>query len=503
MKEIEEYLDNRILEFSDDTLWTTRDAVRGVQIFGSIGSGKSSGSGEFIAKKYLGAGWGGLVLCAKPDEAKNWYRYVKECNRPESDIIHFFEGSDCQFNPLSYESERVSRGGGLTMNLTELFMSIFKMGQRITGSDSEEHERFWENALKRLINRTIDLIRLSDQQMSIANMVEIIGSAPHNLQEISELKSSIVKIDPKTNEEFEDRQKLKNLIDTNFFFKCWHEAQNNTVSDAEKRDSKLVTNYFLRDYPLLDEKAQSTIREMFLGFAEPFLSGILNDHFSSTINVKPEDTFVGKIIILDFSVKEYLVAGIYAQCLFKYLWQQAIERRKITATSKPVFLWIDESHYFVNEHDTIFQTTARSSMACSVFLTQNISNYYMQMGGRNVKAKVDSLLGNLGTLIFHNNSDAVTNEWASRLIGSDKEALDNSQTSAALYSTDISNTESKNTQYLPQVQPRIFTMLKTGGKKNEGKVSAIIFIGRAWNEGRNFREETFEQSKNNSNENTE
>ena len=66
--------------------WTVRDAVEGVQIFGGIGSGKTSGSGRMIALKYLKAGFGGLVLTVKPDEKEDWVGYARLAGR-EDDLI--------------------------------------------------------------------------------------------------------------------------------------------------------------------------------------------------------------------------------------------------------------------------------------------------------------------------------------------------------------------------------------------------------------------------------
>jgi hypothetical protein len=477
------YLDTSLVDFSDTDKWTVRDAVRGIQIFGAIGSGKTSGSGAYFARKYLGAKWGGLVLCAKPEEAEEWKKYILQSGRPETDIIHFHEGSEYQFNPLQYETDRKTKGGGLTFNLTELFMSVFKMGQRIAGSDSEEQERFWEYALKRLLNRVIDLVKLSGQDMSVSNMIKIVSSAPSDIETVLLMQKEKLE----TEEE-------KRFIAENYFFQCMKLARAGVTDKKEERDFYLLASYFYREFPILDSKVQSTIKEMFLGFAEPFVSGILNDHFSTDTNVTPEDSFAGKIIILDFSVKDYLISGIYAQCLFKYLWQQSVERRGIEADTRPVFLWIDESHYFVNEYDTIFQTTARSSLACTVLLTQNISNYYMQMGGRNVKAKVDSLLGNLGTLIFHTNSDTVTNEWASKLIGNDYKEMESKSVTNTFLSFRSTKNEGYGLQLQPQILPKEFTTLKSGGELNNYMVEGVVVVtGKKWDDGRNYRKTVFKQ----------
>lgn len=472
-----------LLKFSDDKndWWTVRNALEGTQIFGGIGSGKTSGSGRMIATSFLKNGFGGVILCAKPDEAEEWKKYAYECGR-EKDLILFSEGSEWRFNPLQYEITRGGKGAGLTMNITELFMSVFKMGQRITGSSSEEKERFWENSMKRCVNRIVDLLKLSGEELSIYNMVELLSCAPKDditLQKINEL----------------DDDEIIKWGESDFCVKCLYKAGENAKTPQQDRDFNLVFNYFLRDFATLDEKVRSTVKEMFLGFCEPFLTGILNDHFAQDTNLTPEATFEGKIIVLDFAVKDYLVAGIYAQSIFKYLFQQAVERRKISPDTLPVFLWVDESQYFVNEYDTIFQTTARSSRACTVFLTQNISNYYAQMGGGESVAKVDSLLGNLSTKIFHCNNDSVTNEWASKVIGHNFLTLESDSTSKVNFSIADSTTgQSYSIQILPQVLPVEFTTLAQGGEFFQFKTQAIVTVkGKKWSDGKNYKKAVFAQ----------
>lgn len=474
-------LDRVLMKFSDepDDHWLLRDAVRGVQIFGGIGSGKTSGSGRAIATAFLKSGFGGLVLCAKPDEAGEWRRYAEETNRSK-DLIVFSEGSQWRFNPLVYETTRSGRGAGQTFNLTELFMSVFKMGQRLSGSASEEKERFWENSLKRCINRVIDLLKLAGEELSIWNMTDLLSLAVQGASKIGDAKKY---------------DELVAMGEEDFFIKCMYTAEQRAETNEQLRDYKLVKDYFMKYFTGLDEKVRSTIQEMFLGFCEPFLTGILNDHFAQDTNLTPEASFEGKIIVLDFAVKEYLVAGIYAQCLFKLLWQQSVERRKVNDSTLPVFLWVDESQYFINEYDTIFQTTARSSRACTVFLTQNISNYYAQMGGKEAEPKVDSLLGNLATKIFHANNDAVTNEWASKVVGQNIIAMEGGSFQTSPFNFSINKGESFTMQLMPQVLPVEFITLKGGGEENGYEVQGIITLsGRKWSNKKNFRKITFKQN---------
>ena len=173
-------LDHPLIKFSQNPKdwWTIRDAVQGVQIFGGIGSGKSSGSGKKLAKTYLENGFGGIILCAKPDERSNWERYAHETGRSD-DVIIFSKNSHYEFNPLQYEMTREGEGAGEVFNLSNLFMEIYKMGNRLSGGgNSNENDRFWDTALKRCLNSMIRLIQMAEEELSISNMRRLLASAP-------------------------------------------------------------------------------------------------------------------------------------------------------------------------------------------------------------------------------------------------------------------------------------------------------------------------------------
>lgn len=470
---------NQILFYFDaqrKDSWTISDAVKGTQIFGGIGSGKTSGSGKLIAKSFLRNGFGGVVLCGKPDEASDWLKYAQEVGRID-DVLLFKKGSDFRFNPLQYELERKGEGAGETMNIVNLFMSIYRMGQRLTGGESQESERYWENALKRCLARTIDLLKLSQEELSVFNMAKILSSAP-SLEEDDSLMARIGQM---------NEEELEKLRDENYCIDCLFTAYDLLGEEESSWEFDLVYNYFLREFAKMHEKARTTVQEMFLGLTDAFNSGILKEHFSEGLNIYPEDSFQGKIIILDFPVKNYLDAGIYAQSIFKLLWQQATERREVKPDTKAVFLWVDESQYFVNEYDMLFQTTARSSRACTVFLSQNISNYYAAMGGKSAEARVNSLLGNLSTKIFHGNNDYVTNEWAANTIG--KKFMNVSSITVGGHQS-----SGLNQQLHYQVEPVEFTTLKSGGNENDLIVEGVITItGKKWSDGKNYRTCSFSQ----------
>ena len=468
-------LDYSLLNFSGNPIdnWTVRDAVRGVQIFGGIGSGKSSGSGKYIAKTFLHHGFGGIVLCAKPDERANWERYAEETGRAD-DLIIFSKNSPYEFNPLQYEMTREGEGAGEVFNLSNLFMEMYKMGARFSGGgESGENDRFWDGALKRCLNGLIRLIQMADEELSIANMRKLLTDSP----DIADVNAM---------QEMKDED-IAAWTESNYCLRCLQQAGESVIDDETTERYNDVSDYFLHQLSRMNERTKAIIVESFLGLAEAFSDGILKKHFAGGTNITPELTHEGKIIILDFPVKEFLASGVYAQGIFKLLWQQATERRDVNKYPLPVFLWADESQLFISDYDQIFQTTARSSKACTIYISQNISNYYAAIGGKNAEARVNSLLGNLSTKIFHSNNDHVTNKWAAETIG---QAFKN----ISSMSTGEKQSSSLSQHYHWQIEPREFTQLKNGGEVNDYKVEGIITIaGRTWSDGNNYGKNIFDQ----------
>ncbi|MEZ4990430.1 MAG: TraM recognition domain-containing protein [Saprospiraceae bacterium] len=508
-----------LLKFSDHeaSIWRLSDAVRGVQIFGGIGSGKSSGSGRTIALKFLQAGYGGIVLTGKVDEAKVWVDYAIETGRLDRLVLfgekeamkekfsdRKYRGLDFEnyiFDPLEYESTREGHGANQTLNIVAMFMSIVKMGNRVGGSGAgSSKEPFWDMAMERCITAAVDLLDVSGQPKTVPNIAKVIQEAPLG----ADVYGRFQKLYPVTSiDQQEDLQKWAAESYTVFCL-TWalsnieeHEKKPEPEQQAwklqgRKRAFEVARSYFLSEFPRLPDRTRSSITEMFYAFANPFRSGLLADFFTgeTSYQVKPEQTYTHqKIIILDFSVKEYLQAGVYAQSLYKRIWQQAIERRDTKLYPVPVFMWIDESQYFLNEDDMMFQTTARSAKACTVLISQNISNYYATIGGEYRKERVDSLLGNLATKIFHNNNDHVTNEWAADTIGQEYAM------SISYGTNEDDKADSRFGEELRhQVLPKDFILLKTGGEKNEGLVTAYLTIAdRDWGKGTTFAKVKFQQ----------
>ncbi len=451
-----------------ENYWSLNDAFQGVQVFGGTGSGKSSGSGQAIARAFLEANLGGLVLTAKTDEVHAWQEYAKATGR-ETDLLIVDGTAKWRFNFLKYELTRSGDGAGETENLVSLFCSVLESSERRQGS-SGGNEGYWQRTLKQLLRNAIDLAVIAANDLDLPSLNKIITSAPRSIEE---------EADPKWRAD-------------SACFKLIEVAGVQAIEKDRVSDFELTRDYWLREFPSLAGETRSIIVSTFTSMADCFLRGKLRKLFCTDINFTPEDTFDGKVIILNLPVKEHNELGQFSQVLFKYIWQRAVERRipplinrrDAQVSIRPVFLWADESQFFANSYDALFQSTARSSRACTVYLTQNLPSYFAVFGGSNSQSEVEAFIGNLQTKIFHANGDPSTNGWASASIGMTKQLqlqAGMSENSSKGPNPGLSHNAGGTQTVQSLVQPQEFTTLKTGGRECELQVDSIIFQGgRTW-----------------------
>ncbi|SKB01846.1 AAA-like domain-containing protein [Prosthecobacter debontii] len=465
--------DEELLAFGPKRLaenyWSLGDAFEGLQIFGGTGSGKSSGSGHAVARAMLEANLGGLVLTAKPDEVLNWKTYAKETGR-EPDLLIVEENSAHRFNFLRYELQRPGVGAGHTENLVNLFCAVMESAEKRQGGSGAQ-DSYWQRTLKQLLRSAIDLAVLATNDVDLPGLYRIITSAPRSPTEADDGK-------------WQSTSVCHTLIE---------HARQPAIDAGKETDWELTRNYWLLEFPALAPETRSVIVSSFTSMADCFLRGMLRKLFCTDLNFSPEDSFSGKIIILNLPVKEYNELGQFAQVLFKFVWQRAVERRippgtsreKAEQTIRPVFLWADESQFFASSYDAMFQSTARSSRACTVYLTQNLPSYHAAFSGHNARSEVDAFLGNLQTKIFHANGDSTTNNWAANTLGRTKQIRLSGGLSEAVNGKgqpgNLNQSASGSQVFEYLVQPQEFTTLRTGGRESGFLVDSIIFQGgRRW-----------------------
>jgi hypothetical protein len=470
-------LDRVLYHFNDLEPFTIRDACEGVQIFGGIGSGKTSGSGESLAKAFLKSGMGGLVLAAKKDVLDDWQRYAKETGRSHQILVFDISGNYV-FPFLQYEIDRKGEGAGFTENLVRLFMTVY---EAVDQSVNDAHDPYWPRAMQQLLRNTIDLCLIARGTVSVPLIQNVILSAPNSNEEACSDKWLLGEnLCATLLREAEARYKAKELD-------YW------TTHDLSS-----TSKFWFNEYPSLGEKQRASIQSMLTSMMDIFLRHPFRMLFSETPEDErkiayPELSHHGAIIILNLPIKEFANAGRAAQAVYKYIWQQAVERRKVDKDTKPVFLWIDEAQNFVTEYDMLFQSTARSTMVCTVYITQNLPNYYAQIGGgEKGKNKVDSLVGNLQTKIWHANSDPVTNEHAAKVIGQSWQPHQQSSDNFGRNSFNINATRTESFDY--DVPPQLFTTLRKGGPANHNVVEAVVFQnGRIWQNNKTYLLAQFKQ----------
>ncbi len=283
--------------------WSLNDAFQGVQVLGGTGSGKSTGSGQAIARAFMEANMGGLVLTAKTDELGTWQEYAKDAGR-ETDLLIFDETAKLRFNFLRYELTRPGAGAGQTENLVNLFSSVLEASERKQGQ-AGGNDAYWQRALKQLLRNAIDLAVIAADDVDLPGLYRIITSAPRTRRRGR--PTSVAK-----------PIRLPHSVEV---------AEARAGEKKREDDFELTENYWEREFPSLAEETRSVIVSTFTSMADCFLRGTLRKLFCTDLNFRPEDSFAGKVIILNLPVKEYNELGTFAQVLFKYIWQRAVERR--------------------------------------------------------------------------------------------------------------------------------------------------------------------------------
>lgn len=496
-------LDQPLLSLSRRDQWTIRDSFEGTQIFGETGSGKTSGSGAALARSFLRADYGGLVLTFKADECTRWVQYAREAGRLDSLLI---VGKDepWRFNFLEYQYLRADEGAGHTENTVSAFMNILE--SRYRGGQRQTREEFFTDGARQLLYFGLELLAAAGEPVSMHNLFALIRSTPY-----AERDSGTI-LYPQGS----------------YCLACLQKAQaggqplHHIVAFLEGELAR----------PGAARESSAVIRTL-TTMAHPLTTGLVSDLLCTETNFLPDYSRAGAIIILNLPLEVWEDVGRTAQLLFKYIWQRAMLRfTGIRRGGHPVFLWVDEAQAFVTDYDRMFQEGARSACAATVYLTQSVSNFRAALGD-NADAKANALLGNLATKIFHRNSDFTTNQWAAEMIakgvivrysggyaGSDSQSFgfsagENSGWSAGSSqggsnsshsggsssginfgrSTSTSQNQGwhQTVDYL--VQPGVFTRLKGGGPEHAYHVQGVVFkAGKRWKRtGHTFLDVTFPQ----------
>jgi hypothetical protein len=475
-------LHQSLFKLSKKDEFTIGNAVENVLIAGGLGSGKTSASGRALALSYLTAGFGALILCAKPEEPQLWRRYCELTGRL-NDLIEFGPQNNFRFDPLAFELSRQGAGGGHTENLVQLFSALLDLGDKDGGrGGGKDSEQYWRKAVLQLLRNMVDLVVLATGQISVPDLYRVAVSTASSLEQVR-------------SDEWKSRS---------YCFRLLTEADKRPKTVSQQRDFELVADYFLCELPALSDKTRSVILSTFTSMADILNRGVLRDLFTQGSNIDPTAIEQGKIIVVAMPLKEYGQIGLYAAALWKYAFQKSIERRDVTTSPRPVVLWQDEGQFFLlPSTDFLFTSTSRSARVSNVLLTQSISGVIATLGGGPAgKAEADAYLSNYGTKIFHANTDPASNEYAANLIGRCKQFVINANSNYGANDgwSNYAGKEQTSSSGISEIveyelQPREFSRLRTGGPANRGAVDAIVFKNGSGFKatGRNWMRVTFKQ----------
>lgn len=437
--------------------WTLEQACLGTLITGGVGSGKTSGPFQYVIRSFLRAGFGGIFLCAKKDVWKD-YKKLADAEDRSGDVIIFREGEQ-SFNFLTYEAKRGGAGHAVIENLVILLLQAAEISSRSAGQD------FFDKAMRQLLRNCLEVVIAATGEVDLELIQKIVATLPQRLNDL---------------EEPEKFYSLQILADAE-----------RKATPERKHDLQKAREYFTLTWPRLADRTRSSIAITLSVMIDSFTSLPLQGLLLGKTTVTPDDVLAGKIVIVDVNVKDWDIIGKIAGVIWKFSVQRAIERRPgldgDPALLRPIFIAADEAQFWVSSSDITFQTTSRSARGLSVYATQNIPNFNLELGPGDSagQPKVKSLLGNLQNRFICQQLEDETNLWHANTLGKIKVEQKSRSKSKSVTPpspgelsgaprVNVTTGESTSTHEEYALPPNIFTRLKRGEEAQGNLVEAIL-----------------------------
>jgi hypothetical protein len=340
---------------------------------------------------------------------------------------------------------------------------------------------YWSDQTNLLLKNLVTLVFCSNEKISFRLLFDVIQSLPNSPDESQELQQFVYSTssvsDSVLNDEYKDLiPTYKSNSESNTFIRLVRKSIFNISSSKScisEDDLRLACIYFFKTLPAIHEKTRTIFVSMIVATIDSFLREPLSSLFDRKTNIDPSWIYSGAIIYVNLPVHTYKKSGRIANAIWKYCFQQEVQKRKIVENgnllkSRPIFIWVDEAQYLISSKDSEFQTTARSSLCSTVYLSQNIPNYRAALGSTSLaKDLFNGLKGNMKTRIFHQNSDQETNKEAEYIAGVNIRQ----HFLLKLFLSDQRLNDLKKKEIFDS--SKIFN-LKTGGKENKYTCEAIV-----------------------------
>lgn len=471
-------LSTPLLQWADGAPWTIGDACQGTQIFGSTGSGKSTGSMAAICRALLRNGFGGMFLTVKPDDRQAITQLVRDAGRL-NDLLVFSPDQALRYNFIAAEMESGTGATGLVENLTSLLMTVTELGDQ-SGGNGGENERYFRLEANRLARNGLLALVLGHERITVPDLHRLITTAPQSPEQVQS----------------QEWQR------TSFCFQRLQAADRASKTDSQRADFDLALMYFLKEWPTFSSRTRSVVQSTLTTVTDLLSRGAARDLLSSpNPNVSPSMCYNGAILLVDFPVLVYRDIGQLIQVILKFCWQRAHSRRDVEANPRPTFIVTDESHLLTVDADQTFQTTARSTRTAVVNATQSISTMLDAFGAHS-EDKVHTLLGNLQTRICHQQTDIRTVQYMQELIGRSRQFVMNGSTSrdtdwlSPLFGSSSGGASAGfSEQYEFELQAGDLNSLAKGGPPHWTTEAIVYQGGRRFPNGRTWMPVSFPQRR--------
>ncbi len=385
-------LDAPLLRLSQEgDVLTIRQSFEHIHVFGATGSGKSSAMATLSAAM-LRAGYGFLVLTTKYEETAFWIRHCRANGRGDSVIV--FDDSQ-GYNFIDHELYRQGVNG--LGNVVECLMRVVEAADTASGSaPGRASDEFWKLGTRQLIGHSVPLLYSAWGKVTIASIIGFVTSAATDGKQY-------------TDRAFNARSFAGQMMDR---------AVDRPAVALPPDTLRALLDYWVNQYPAVPEKTRGNLIISLTTKLDRFMHGRSKACFADRTTIVPELMLQGAVIIMNMPVLTWNEDGIIGQRLFKYMAQRTLEARGALAPElreRPCTIWMDEAQNFV-DRDEEFLSTARSSRACVVAMSQSLPTYYARQPAEKAAA-ADAFVGKFNTQVFMLNSCPKTNQWASSLVG--------------------------------------------------------------------------------------
>ena len=451
-RQVEHPLDRALLRWTEYDPFRVRDLLDGgCLILGRAGSGKTSSSGRFLMQSIVNDRQsGGLVVAAKPEDAKDVQRVFAKARRQRDLIVFDAEGpSRCNFFGC------LKRPRDVVQFITTM-SEVMKRGDSKGGGDNS---RFYDAQEERTIYNAVAALQAARQSLTAPNLHRFIMTAAT-----------------------EPAQLVSEKWQASYHAKVLEAGGQTKKPPLEEHDYQLCLDFWIREWPgIMNVKTRGNILAGVQGSLFPMNTSIVREMTSGATNCSPQDALNGKWILVNFPPSVWGHTGLLLSTGWKQLVEQAVLERKADDRAPYCVIWCDEAHAVATSFDAVsYIPQCRSHKGALIFLTQSVSSFYAAMKGEAGRHQADAMMANFSTVIAHV-CDPASAKWLASKLGRKKKILcsgNNSPRHDCLIWDQMygaSHVSSGFSEHLePVLEDSEFMVGRTGGPQSRYLADAIV-----------------------------